>query len=145
MIRDAVESDLAVLIEMMRGLYAHDSVPFHEERSRCAMLELMSARAYGRVSLIECEDEVAGYIVLTYGFSIEYGGRHGFIDELFVADEYRGRGLGTLAIEHATEDCRSLGMKMILLEVAFENERAHALYGRLGFREHGRRLMSRIC
>ena len=28
-------------------------------------------------------------------------------------------------------------------EVAFENERAHALYSRLGFAEHGRRLMSR--
>jgi len=82
-------------------------------------------------------------MILTFGFSIEYGGRHGFIDELFVRREFRGSGFGTLAIEHATSVCRSLGMKTILLEVAFEECAAHELYYRIGFREHGRRLMSR--
>jgi diamine N-acetyltransferase len=139
----ASEADIEVLLRMMRHLYEHDGVPFDEARSRRGTLELMESPEEGSVWLLTVEGAVAGYCVLTFGFSIEYHGRHGFIDELFVLEGYRGHGLGSLAIEQASAVCRSLGMRVILLEVAFENERAHALYARMGFREHGRRLMSR--
>lgn len=128
---------------MMRELYEHDGVPFDEARSRNGSLELMISPEQGRVWVISLGDQTAGYMILTYGFSIEYHGRYGFIDELFVREDFRGCGLGTAAVEQASAACRELGMKVILLEVAFENERAHALYSRLGFAEHGRRLMSR--
>jgi len=134
---------MGVLLGMMRELYAHDCVAFHEDKARCTTLELMRLPEYGRVSIIEHDGEVAGYVVLAYGFSVEYGGRHGFIDELFVRDEFRGQGLGTLAVEYVTGVCRMMGMKVILLEVALENGRARELYGRLGFGKHGRWLMSR--
>lgn len=148
-LRYAALQDVDRLLEMMRALYAHDGVPFDEQKSRKATNQLISPvdgafTAFGRIWLIESEDAVAGYIVLTFGFSIEYGGMHGFIDELFVSDSFRSRGLGALAIEHASALCRSLGLTVILLEVAFENTRAHALYERIGFREHGRRLMSSL-
>lgn len=147
--RYAALQDVDRLLEMMRTLYAHDGIPFDEQKSRKAIDELITPvdcafNAFGRIWLIESEGAVAGYMVLTFGFSIEYGGVHGFLDELFVADSFRGLGLGSAAIEHASALCRSLGLTVILLEVAFENTRAHALYERLGFREHGRRLMSRL-
>ena len=146
--RCAEWEDVDQLLEMMRSLYEHDGVRFDEAKSRKATNVLVSSMDsaitdLGRIWLIESNGEVAGYVVLTFGFSIEYGGSHGFIDELFVRPEFRGQGLGGAAVEHASSMCRSLGMKVILLEVAFENPRAHALYERIGFREHGRRLMSR--
>ena len=146
--RYAEWEDVDRLLEMMRSLYEHDSVPFDEARSRKATHELVSSMDsaitdLGRIWLIESNGEIAGYVVLTFGFIIEYGGSHGFIDELFVLPEFRGQGLGGLAVEYVSSMCRSLGMKVILLEVAFENPQAHALYERMGFREHGRRLMSR--
>ena len=141
--RDASAADVDELLAMMRELYEHDGVPFDEARSRNGSLELMRSPEQGRLWVMEVSGMVAGYCVLTYGFSIEYHGRHGFIDELFVREDFRGSGLGTAAVERASAACRELGMPVILLEVAFENERAHALYARLGFMEHGRRLMSR--
>ena len=142
--REANEGDLDILVGMMRELYEHDGVTFDEDRSRRVSLELLGLPDQGRIWLIELEGEPAGYYVLTYGFSLEYQGRHGFIDELFVRREFRGQGLGGLAVEHASAVCRTLGMKVILLEVAHSNERAHRLYERIGFHEHGRRLMSRM-
>ena len=136
-------ADIDQLLEMMRELYEHDGVRFDEARSRNGSLTLIGSPEQGRLWIMESGGVVAGYCVLTYGFSIEYYGRHGFIDELFVREDFRGAGLGTAVVEHASTVCREQGMQVILLEVAFENERAHALYSRLGFAEHGRRLMSR--
>ena len=139
----AEPGDIDILIVMMRSLYEHDGVPFDEERSRRVTLALLKLPEAGAVYLIRRGEAVAGYCVLTFGFSIEYDGRHGFIDELFIRDEFRSLGLGRVAIDEASEVCRSMGMKVILLEVAFENAGAQRLYTRVGFREHGRRLMSR--
>lgn len=143
-LREANDADLDVLLAMMRELYAHDGVPFDDARSRRGSLELLHAPEHGGIWIIDVEGETVGYYVLTYGFSLEYYGRHGFIDELFVRNQFRGQGFGGLALEHASSVCRTRGMKVILLEVAFENTGAHALYKRLDFHEHGRRLMSRV-
>src|SRR5262249_27173901 len=102
---------------MMRELYVHDGCEFNEARSRCGTLELLNSPDQGCIWLIEADGKPAGYCVLTYGFSIEYYGRHGFIDELFVDWQYRSRGLGRAAIEHASAFCHERGMRMILLEV----------------------------
>jgi ribosomal protein S18 acetylase RimI-like enzyme len=147
--RYAEWEDVEPLLEMMRDLYTHDGANFDEARSRKATNELISSMDsaitdLGRIWLIERNDEVAGYIVLTFGFSIEYGGLHGFIDELFVRDGFRGDGAGSFAIEHVTAICRQMGLITLLLEVNLENARSRALYERIGFREHGRRLMSRV-
>lgn len=147
-LRYAEWEDADPLLEMMRELYLHDGVPFDEARARKATDELISSMDsaildLGRIWMIESEDEIAGYLVLTFGFSIEYGGMHGFIDELYVRSEFRGRGLGSLAVDHAAELCQSLQMHALLLEVDLENPRAHRLSERLRFKEHGRRLMTR--
>ena len=39
-----------------------------------------------------------GYLVLTLGYSLEYGGRDAFIDEVYIRSSYRGRGIGTAAL-----------------------------------------------
>ena len=40
------------------------------------------------------EERHVGYVVVTLGFSLESGGRDGFIDELYIAPAARGRGIG---------------------------------------------------
>jgi hypothetical protein len=38
-------------------------------------------------------DELAGYVILTLGFSVEYRGREAFVDELYVEEKFRRQGL----------------------------------------------------
>lgn len=114
-LREAREGDVELLLAMMRLLYEHDCVPFAEPQTRRVLLELLDWPEQGKVWLITVDTVVAGYIVLTFGFSLEYRGRRGFIDELFVTEPHRG-------------PSRTLG---------------RTAYERMGFREHGRRLMSR--
>ncbi len=84
-----------------------------------------------------------GYLVLTIGYSIEYGGRDGFLDEIYLVPELRGQGLGRGVIAFALEQARLLGINTLHLEVEPGNAAADRLYRAVGFTETGRRLMRR--
>ena len=61
-----------------------------------------------------------------------------FIWGMYVAPEVRGRGVGTLLLEHAlTYAARTLGTRQVNLGVNSRNAAAIALYKKLGFVEYG--------
>jgi ribosomal protein S18 acetylase RimI-like enzyme len=142
--RPAGESDLGLLLELMRALYDEDgSTPLRGDAAETALRGLLAAPDRGLVWVIEQGGEAVGYLVLTWGYSLEFHGRDAFIDELYVAPRYRGAGLGRQAVEWAEDACRAHGAGAVHLEVEIDNERAHALYRRSGFAERGLRLMTK--
>jgi len=87
------------------------------------------------------DDAPVGFFVLSLGYSPEHGGTDGFIDDLYLVPEVRGRGLGKRAIELALEESRNCGIRVLLLEVEANNDRAYGLYTSMGFTDTKRRLM----
>jgi ribosomal protein S18 acetylase RimI-like enzyme len=55
------------------------------------------------------------------------------VDGLAVAEDWRGRGLGSALIEALAAEARARGYGSMRLDVADHNDRARALYERLGF------------
>jgi ribosomal protein S18 acetylase RimI-like enzyme len=142
--RPATESDVSILIELMHALYEEDgSTALRPDAAERALRGLLGSPDRGLVRVIEQDGEPAGYLVLTWGYSLEFHGRDAFIDELYVAPRYRGAGIGRQAVEWAEAVCRTQGAGALHLEVEIDNERAHALYRRSGFSERGRRLMTK--
>jgi ribosomal protein S18 acetylase RimI-like enzyme len=90
--------------------------------------------------LIE-NDAPVGFFVLALGYSPEHGGTDGFIDDLYLIPEARGRGLGRLALQCAVEEARKCGIRVVLLEVEAHNDRAYKLYTSMGFTDTKRRLL----
>jgi GNAT superfamily N-acetyltransferase len=82
-------------------------------------------------------------MAVALGFSFEYRGREAFVDELFIAESHRGRGLGREALEIAEAYCREAGVNALHLEVERHREDALELYRRRGFTDHGRTLMTK--
>lgn len=142
--RAALATDVERLLEFMGALYEEDgAAPFLRDAVEAALRDLLDAPDRGRVWLIERGGEPAGYLVVTWGFSLEFHGRDAFIDELYVAPAHRGAGLGRQAVELAEAACRAYGVGALHLEVETGNERAHTLYRRSGFAERGLRLMTK--
>lgn len=127
---------------MMAQLYAHGLPEFDAGRARRATTQLLAEPEFGGVWMIQAEEQLAGYLVLVLGYSLEFGGRFGLLDELFVADGWRGLGLGRQALEFAAAQCRARGWSVLRLEVARKNERAQTLYSRSGFASQDRDLMT---
>ena len=82
--------------------------------------------------IFECDGKTAGYAVVSMKFETEVGGMTAWIEELFVEDEFRSRGIGTQFFEHLKSEF-SGKIRRIRLEVGDENDGAKQLYKRLGF------------
>lgn len=140
--RPATDADVAPIVALMRGYYAEDGYSFEAVQSRHALRTLLGDDTLGRVWVLEDEEGVAGYLVVTLGYSLEYGGRDAFIDELFLAERARGRGAGRQALDLAEAWCRERGVRALHLEVEPHRDQASELYRRRGFVDRGRRLMT---
>lgn len=138
--RLATDSDLPALLDLEAEFYAHEGYPFDRASNERSLRRLAHDPSLGRLFIVGQGD---GYMVVTFGFSIEFGGRDAFIDELYIAPHARGRGLGTEAIRIAEAACVAADVATLHLEVEHENARARTLYERQGFYTHDRHLMSK--
>ena len=96
--------------------------------------------------LAEVDGVVVGYALLVSFWSNEYGGEICAIDELYVKPSHRSRGVSTSLFDEVIGD-RMLwpGHPVALeLEVTPDNDRARALYERLGFRARNTTLRRRV-
>src|SRR5262245_7497281 len=101
--RIAARSDVEALLTFMRQYYEFDRLPFDEQLTRVALEEILADESLGRVWLIHYRGEEIGYLVLTLGYSLEYGGRDAFIDEVYIRATYRGKGVGKIALAFAED------------------------------------------
>ena len=143
MFRSATSSDIDAILALMRLYYADEGYPFVEADARSALGELLGAPTLGRVWVADAGGTLVAYAVLTLGFSLEYGGRDAFVDDVYVTPEYRGQGLGQSALALVDAACRDAGVRALHLEVERHKVGAQALYRRFGFVDHDRYLMTK--
>ena len=141
--RPAEPGDVDAIVAMMRGYYEQDGYTFVAEEARAAALMLIGDPALGRLWVAFEGKTLVGYVAVALGFSFEYRGREAFVDELFIAESYRGRGLGREALEVAEAYCRQAGVNALHLEVEGHRAPALALYRRWGFDDFDRYLMTK--
>ena len=145
-IRFARVEDLDALMPLVREFYVYERLKLNETRYRELMEWLLgneSSAPYGNVLVVDDGGVLLGYAVVTTGFSFEFDGPTGLIDELYVRDEFRGKGLGAQVLSSVQELCLSCGIKAIHLEADYVNARVHEYYKRMGFRDHERHLMTK--
>ncbi|GHO97918.1 hypothetical protein KSF_079660 [Reticulibacter mediterranei] len=143
-LRIATSSDLTLLVDFMRQFYAIDKYPFDATIARRVMQQIVEDGSLGRVWLIDYVGAAIGYVVLAFGFSLEYHGRDAFIDELFLLDAYRGQRLGTRILQCVLDACPALGIHALHLEVERSNMAGQRLYRKHGFTEHDRHFLTRM-
>lgn len=132
-LRIASPDELDVLLPFVRAYHAFEGVSMSDEIRRKAIAPLLVDGQQGRIFLIEVKRSPVGYVALCFGYSIEFAGRDAFIDELYVEESYRGRGIGRTALESVCKEAAKLGIRAVHLEVARKNERARSLYRSMGF------------
>ena len=134
-------ADIEVITQMMQDFYAIDNYPMDVEVAKTLFQEFISNEHLGKSWLIYSENEIVGYIILTFIFSFEYGGKIAFVDELFIKETARGKGIGKEAIQFIQREVPKLSLNLLYLEVEPHNENAQKLYLAHDFELHNRKLM----
>ena len=134
-------SDISIITQMMQDFYAIDNYPMDVEVAKKLFQEFISNEHLGKSWLMYSENEIVGYIILTFIFSFEYGGKIAFVDELFIKETARGKGFGKEAIQFIQQEVPKLSLKLLYLEVEPHNENAQKLYLAHDFELHNRKLM----
>ena len=134
-------ADIEIITQMMQDFYAIDNYPMDVEVAKNLFQEFITNEHLGKSWLIYSENEIVGYIILTFIFSFEYGGKIAFLDELFIKETARGKGFGKEAIQFIQQEVPKLSLKLLYLEVEPHNENAQKLYLAHDFELHNRKLM----
>ncbi len=142
--RRAASAHLDTLLALIRDYYTFDGRPFDALKQRSALSGLIANPQHGYVWLIELDNAVVGYMAVCFGYSLEFGGRDAFVDEIYLLPEARGQGIGTQAMQVMIEACRASGIQAVHLEVSPDNEAAIAYYEKSGFERRNFSLMSRV-
>ena len=142
-IRTARKGDLVRLLVLMEQYYKYDRHNFDHDAAKKAMRRLLADRNLGTVLLITEGRAAIGYLVLAFGYSLEFHGRDAFVDEFFLLEKYRGKGIGNAALKHAQRTAEKHGVMALHLEVTRHNSRVVNFYRREGFVDHNRYLMTK--
>ena len=134
MIHRLTENDRDVYIERAREFYHSDAVlhPIPHEYFVRTVEEAIRSDAYAEIFLFECGGETAGYGLIAKTFSQEGGGYVWWIEEVYIREKFRSRGLGRELFRYLEEQ-KGKEVTRLRLEVEKENTRAVSLYERLGY------------
>ena len=94
LIRRAGAQDLDALLPLVAAYHSFEKVTLSEPERRRAVADLLADPALGLVLRLDVGGMVAGYAALCFGYSIEFGGRDAFLDELYLLPKVRRYGLG---------------------------------------------------
>ena len=108
------ESDIDNIVLMMEEFYAIDNYPMDAAYSKKLFREFIANENLGKAWLIQWENINIGYVILTYVFSFEYGGTIAFLDELYVTEKVRGKGIGKQTLGFIQSESRKLMIKLII-------------------------------
>lgn len=137
-------NDISALLPFVREFYRHFDYPYHEAQKSDVLRRLVQDGSLGRIMLIKHHDRAIGYVLLVLSFSLEFNGSIAFIDELFIEPSGRQKGVGSQVLAQVESVCAALGVRAVRLESEAHNDRATALYARLGYHDHKRHLMTKL-
>ncbi len=139
----ATADDAPRILAMMEAAHAEAGRATSADHRAAALAPLLQGTALGEVYLIGPKLAPIGYIVLTHGYSLEYGGPDARIDDLYLRSSVRGRGVDGEIVQAVAEHLAKLGTRALHMEVASEDSFGLQTYAKRGFAPRTTRLLTR--
>jgi GNAT superfamily N-acetyltransferase len=134
-IRRATESDLPALMRLFRGYCDfYEANPSDEslERMARAIIATPEHEAFLLVATETSSSDAVGFAACGWKWSSLRAARIVILEDLFVAENARGRGHADALIEASADVARRHGAPAVTWLTAPDNTRAQAVYDRVG-------------
>jgi AraC family transcriptional regulator of adaptative response/methylated-DNA-[protein]-cysteine methyltransferase len=130
----ANREELQQLVALLGILFSQEAefTPDDGKQTR-ALEKILSDESVGTVYVAREAGRVVAMATLIYTISTAEGGTAALFEDLVVLPGHRGRGIGSSLVEFIIQEARKQGVLRLTLLTDMQNERAHALYRKLGF------------
>ena len=130
----ARSADLPRLVELLGILFESEAeFAANPEKQRAALQTILADPKTGTIFVAREGREVVAMASLLYTVSTAEGGKAALFEDLVTAPEHRKRGIGEALLKHVVAEARKDGVLRITLLTDMQNERAQAMYRRVGF------------
>lgn len=133
--RSATAADGAGIALLVERYWSFEHIGgFDRGRVTVLLEDFLSHPDLGSCWVVERQQQLCGYLLAVFTFSLEHGGRMAELDELFVTPELRSAGVGSLLMAAAERDMAQRGVVRIQLQLGTDNRRGRLFYERQGYR-----------
>jgi RimJ/RimL family protein N-acetyltransferase len=144
-IRHIAKDDAAAYLELCKTADAQSDYLLFEAGERTTSVEEMSGRVEKALSspnstillAADGDGRLVGYLSVTGGEAKR--NMHSAYIVIAILDGHRGMGIGSMLFRELEAWAKAKGIRRLSLGLMAENERAHALYAKMGFLEEGRK------
>jgi GNAT superfamily N-acetyltransferase len=131
-IRAAREEEIDELLSLMRAYCDFYGASPSDEGMRTMARTLITDASQGAIFIARESGRAIGFATVDWKWSSLKGARMGYLEDLFVDPDARGRGTADALIEICADRCRELGMAAMAWQTAPDNHRAQKVYNRTG-------------
>ncbi len=141
----ATPEDAPRLFPLLEAFHTEYGLSSTAEHREAALAPLLDGSPLGAAWLFGPAKAPTGYVIITFGWSIELGGMDAFVDELYIRPPVRNRGIASEVLSALSSSLRDVGVKALHLEVDREDAATQRLYTRAHFQMRDRySLMTRV-
>jgi len=134
MIRDITQDDKTVFLQMAETFYSSKAVAHNVDRQILETVfdTVIKKSPLIRALIIEDNEMPVGFALVSFSFATEIGGLVVLLEDLYISETCRGKGLGSQFMHFLEQEYPSA--KRFRLEVTKENQKAIDLYRKLGYK-----------
>ena len=125
--------DLERLVPLVAAFHDEAGIVQDDTTRRAALTPLLEGSPHGVAYLIGPARAPIGYIILSFGWSMEFAGMDGFVDEIYIRRAVRGRGIGSEVLSNLPHALGGTGLRALHLEVRRDNAKVRGFYEKLRF------------
>ena len=126
--------DAPRLLTLIAAFHEEYGITRTDEQREDALLPLLEGSPLGAAWLFGPAKAPTGYTIITFGWSMEFGGMDAFVDELFIRPSVRKRGIASEVLMAISSSLSDVGVKALHLEVDREDAATQRLYARAHFK-----------
>lgn len=132
-IRKILKEDKENYINLVKKFYNSPAVLHNvsEENFYNTFNEIITSDIYTEGFILEFNENLAGYFLISKTYSQEVGSKVLLIEEIYILEEFRSKGIGKKIFEFLEN--RYKDFKRFRLEVGINNTEAINLYEKLGY------------
>ncbi len=130
----ATLADCSDLCDLIGILFAQEAefIPDRDAQMRGVAAILADAHI-GHILTARADGRVIGMVSLLYTVSTALGAPVAWLEDMVVAPQVRGQGVGGQLLDHALSFARSQGCRRVTLLTDGDNQVAHRFYQKQGF------------